>query len=73
LVTAYIKKPVCLILLTVLCESLSIRSYGAAQLLTFCFVADLENQGAHRLTKRNDIKWEADNWFVAILRVLNFS
>lgn len=55
LVTTYIKKPSCIILLTVACESM-FQCYTLFLLrLNFhnC-IADFENQGAHRLAKQYD-------------------
>ena len=52
LVTAYIKKPSCIILLTVACESLLI--FSRWMISNSSFSADFENQGAHRLAKQHD-------------------
>jgi hypothetical protein len=59
LVTSYISKPSCLILLTVTCESLFPLSVAPLQeesdyLLLVIFSADFENQGAYELAKGND-------------------
>lgn len=54
LVTSYIQKPSCVILLTVACES---RLAFMPVLLLFTaplFLADFENQGAHHLAKKYD-------------------
>ena len=52
LVTTYISKPSCLILLTVTCESTHIRS--VFHLCADIFIADFENQGAHNIAKQHD-------------------
>ena len=55
LVTSYIKKPSCIILLTVACESEQSRTLHIVLLgLIFISIADFENQGAHRLAKVHD-------------------
>lgn len=53
LVTSYIKKPSCIILLTVACESGCLLASPFVN-LSKCFTADFENQGAHRLAKLHD-------------------
>lgn len=55
LVTSYIKKPSCIILLTVTCESkLPYLFLPFIVLLSCVQLADFENQGATRLTKLHD-------------------
>jgi hypothetical protein len=52
LVTSYIKKPSCIILLTVACESKS--SLVSACIYLPARSADFENQGAHQIAKAYD-------------------
>jgi len=55
LVTSYIKKPSCIVLLTVACESTFFIAVLRSLLTLFLkFIADFENQGAHRLAKQYD-------------------
>lgn len=54
LVTSYIKKPSCIILLTVTCESELPYLLFLSLSLVFVLLADFENQGATRLTKQYD-------------------
>jgi hypothetical protein len=55
-VTSYIKKPSCIILLTVACESELIFLFPTiSRNISICpRLADFENQGAHHLTKQYD-------------------
>ena len=53
LVESYVRKPSCLILLTVTCESKFRGTLSAALVLT-SHAADFENQGAHRMAKQHD-------------------
>jgi len=54
MVTTYIKKPSCIILLTVACES-GYACHNYFPWLTWLLdEADFENQGAHRLAKHHD-------------------
>jgi len=54
LVTSYIKKSSCIILLTVACESAFFIAVPRSLLTLFIYLADFENQGAHRLAKQYD-------------------
>lgn len=54
LVTSYIKKPSCIILLTVACESKPSGIMLIMAGLIDVSIADFENQGAHRLVKVHD-------------------
>jgi hypothetical protein len=54
LVTAYISKPSCLILLTVACESELHECFDYLNLMARTSTADFENQGAHHLAKQHD-------------------
>lgn len=54
LVTSYIERPSCVILLTVACESQSAKLSLAYMYTDSYAIADFENQGAHYLAKQFD-------------------